>query len=145
MRSKFCTPLALGLVALAGLALPAAAESFVVECSSNAPGPEAGSMFCNQGKMLEFTSPGPATEMMLTIKAPATHCSDVAYVINSFRGSEAIAVTPRLRAGEGKEVSLGTGWEAGSQFLTVAAIGYVGGCNTGVLGSWGGEVSIAPR
>lgn len=145
MRVTLPKSLALSVVSLAMLALPALAESFVVECTSNAPGPEAGSMFCNQGKMIEFTSPGPDAEMLLTIKAPSTHCSDIAYIINSFRSSEAIAVTPRLMAGEGKEMSLGTGWEAGSQFLTIAAIGYTGGCNTGVLGSWGGEVSVTQR
>ena len=62
MRVALTKLLAQSVLSLAVLSLPALAESFVVECASNAPGPEAGSMFCNQGKMIEFT---PTADMFL--------------------------------------------------------------------------------
>lgn len=137
------TLLSTALLCLAG---PALADSWTVDCPSNTPGPWPGSMFCSEGKMLAFTPPTPATEMILTIKAPSTHCSQVTYLINRLPGSsEPIATLKELKPGERKRVKLGADWNDGENFLTISAIGHVGGCNTGVLGSWGAETAIAPR
>jgi hypothetical protein len=124
---------------------PAQAEYFEVICASQSPGPWADSMFCNQAHMVDVSGPTLATHMMLTIEAPASHCSATSYVINRLPGSsEAIAVLERMAPGERREVDLGAGWAEEGNAITVTAVGHVGGCNAGQMHSWGADVVIRP-
>lgn len=128
------------------LATPAFAESWAVTCPASTPGPWPESQFCSEGKMLTFTPPTPSTEMVLKIRAPRTHCSQVSYLINLLPGSsEPIAIVEKLKPGERKTVRLGNGWRDGENALTVTGVGHTGGCNTGVIQSFGGETEIVPR
>jgi hypothetical protein len=138
---------ALILSALTLSAAPAMAdpESWVVECASNSPGPWDGSMFCNEGKMLEVSAPNLEQKMLLRIGAPTTHCSEVSYLINRLPGgADPIAIVERLGPGEDKIVELGDGWAEEGTYITVTGIGHVGGCNAGELGSWGAVTEITP-
>ncbi len=131
---------------LALLASPVMAdpESWTVECASNSPAGD-GAMFCDEGKMLAVSAPNLEQKMLLRLAAPTTHCSEISYVINRFPGgSDPIAVLERLGPGDEKIVELGDGWAEEGTFITVSAIGHVGGCNEGVLGSWGALTEIYP-
>ncbi len=132
-------------VAFALLASPALSDSWSVSCASNTPGPWPDSMFCNEAKLLTFTPPSPATEMMLKLTAPAAHCSQITYLIHRFGSTDPVAMIERLKPGTTKRVSLGGDWAEGQNSVTVTAVGHVGGCNTGVLGSWGAETQIVAR
>lgn len=130
--------------ALALSAAPAFADAWVVECASNSPA-GADAMFCNEGKLLEVSAPNLDQKMLLRLAAPTTHCSDITYVINRLPGSsDPIAVLERLGPGDEKIVELGDGWAEEGTFITVSAIGHVGGCNEGVLGSWGATTEVYP-
>lgn len=134
------------VAAFAALTSPAFAESWAVNCPSNTPGPWPDSQFCSESKMLSFTPPTPTTEMVLKLRAPRSHCSQVTYLINLLPGSsEPIATLEKLKPGERKTVTLGNAWTDGENFITVTGIGHTGGCNTGVIGSFGAETEIAPR
>lgn len=134
------------IVALSFLAAPAFAESWTVECASNSPGPWPDSMFCNEAKMLAFTPGAPEANITLKISVPGTHCSDISYLINRLPGSsEPIAILERMHPGETRKVKLGTGWNEGENYVTVTAVGHVGGCNTGVLASWGAITIFIPE
>lgn len=135
------------LSALTLSAAPAMAdpESWGVECASNSPGPWDGSMFCNEGKMLEVSAPNEGQKMLLHIGAPTTHCSEVSYVINRLPGgSDPIAILERMKPGEDKIVELGDGWAETGTYISISAIGHTGGCNEGVLSSWGALTEIYP-
>ena len=133
-------------LAAALFAFPALAESWAVTCPANTPGPWPDSQICSEGRMLAFTPPSPATEMVLKIRAPRTHCSQVTYLIHLFPGSsEPIATLEMLKPGEARTVRLGSRWRDGENFLTVTGVGHVGGCNVGTLHSFGAETEILPR
>lgn len=135
------------LTALTLSAAPAMAdpENWVVECASSSPGPWDGSMICNEGKMLEVSAPNEGQKMLLRIGAPTTHCSEVSYVINRLPGgADPIAIVERLKPGEDKIVELGDGWAEEGTYITVTGIGHIGGCNVGILGSWGALTEIYP-
>lgn len=132
--------------ALTLFAAPAFAESWTVDCASNSPGPWPDSMFCNEAKMLGFTPGAPNANITLKLSAPSSHCSDISYLINRLPGSsEPIAILERMHPGETRKVKLGTGWTDGENFLTVTAVGHIGGCNTGQLGSWGAITIFIPE
>lgn len=133
-------------IAVVLLAAPAMAdpESWAVECASNSPAGE-GAMFCNEGKMLEVSAPNLGQKMLLRLAAPTTHCSEISYVINRLPGSsEPITMLERLKPGDDRIVELGDGWAEEGTYITISAIGHVGGCNEGVLGSWGALTEIYP-
>lgn len=126
------------------LAAPALADSFTVSCTSNAPGPWADSMFCNEAKLLTFTPPSTRSEMVLRITAPRTHCSEISYILHRFGSSDPVAIVERVKPGERKTVSLGSGWPVTVNSVTLTAVGHIGGCNTGTLVSWGAETRFIP-
>ena len=96
--------------------------------------------------MLGFTPPSPTTEMVLKIRAPRSHCSQVSYVIQLFPGgSDPVATVEMLKPGERKTVRLGNSWRDGENFLTVTGVGHTGGCNVGTIQSFGAETEIVPR
>jgi len=133
--------------ALVALAAPVLADSWVVECASNSPGPWPDSQFCNEAKMLEVSAPNLSQKMRLRLAAPTTHCSEISYIVNRLPGSsDPIAMLERLKPGEAKIIALGDGWAEEGTFITISAVGHVGGCNEGVLGSWGAvtDISAAP-
>lgn len=132
--------------ATAFIATSAAAdpESWEVTCASSTPATD-GMMICSDGKMLEVSAPNAEQKMLLRIGAPATHCSDITYVVNRLPGgSTPIAMSRRLAPGEDQILELGNGWAEEGTYITVSAVGHVGGCNTGVLGSWGALSEIYP-
>ncbi|NHB75330.1 hypothetical protein [Rhodobacter calidifons] len=139
--------LALTTLAVAPLAaVPALAdpESWEVTCTSSTPVSDGG-MICNEGKMLKVSAPNPGQKMLLRIGAPTTHCSDITYVINRFPGSSTpIATTRRLAPGEDQIIELAEGWAEEGTYITISAIGHVGGCNVGHSHGWAVEVSAAP-
>ena len=138
---------ALTILAVAPLAaVPALAdpESWDVTCTSSTPVAD-GAMICNEGKMLEVSAPNAGQKMLLRIGAPTTHCSDITYVINRLPGgSTPIAMTRRLAPGEDQIIELAEGWAEEGTYITVTAMGHVGGCNVGELHSWGALTEIFP-
>jgi hypothetical protein len=131
--------------AIALVAGPASAESFTVECNASNPGPDKDSMFCDTGHMMEFTSMSPETSFVIEVTAPATHCSDITYLFLRSGKDEPIAMSSRMSAGQSEKHFIGNGWEPGEHIIWIAALGHVGGCNTGEMHSWGGDVTIAPQ
>ncbi|MCU0828205.1 MAG: hypothetical protein MUE52_12560 [Tabrizicola sp.] len=126
--------------------VPALAESWAVTCPASTPGPWPDSQVCSEGKMLAFTPPTPTTEMVLKIRAPRSHCSEVTYLIHLFPGSsDPIATLERLKPSERKTVKLGNAWADGENFITVTGVGHTGGCNVGMIHSFGAETEIVPR
>jgi hypothetical protein len=89
--------------------------------------------------------PNEGQKMLLHIGAPTTHCSEVSYVINRLPGgSDPIAILERMKPGEDKIVELGDGWAETGTYISISAIGHTGGCNEGVLSSWGALTEIYP-
>ncbi|MBF2085679.1 hypothetical protein [Thermoleptolyngbya sp. C42_A2020_037] len=123
-----------------GFATAASAETFTVECT-------AASQLCDRTATLSFTSDGPGVEYGIVLKAPATHCSAVSYLVYSNDGQRRLlGRTQFLNAGEWSYVSLGSSLARGSQSVLIGAEGRVGGCNVGSLRSWGvdAQASIVP-
>jgi hypothetical protein len=126
-----------GLSALA-LASPASAESIeqYIEVPQCQP---ATSQVCPQEPEVNFTAGNGTSGEFVDVQFTANqnHCSDlIVHIFNDgypqFSG----------RVGPGQTVQKGLGVGPGNHVLRVRAEGIEGGCNTGVLSSWGGTVRI---
>lgn len=129
--------LALSAVALSPFAAPAPAlaENFVVTCSAsrlNGIRTE-----CTGHAIYAFSSSGPDANIGIELTAPTTHCSKVAYQVWSENGRGFLGQSKTLNPGQTFTAGIGDGFAAGVQRVRITAIGFVGGCNTGVMQSWG--------
>ncbi len=82
--------------------------------------------------------------MLLRIGAPTTHCSDITYEVTRFPGFENPVRTRRLAPGEDDVIELAEGWAEEGDFISITGIGHIGGCNEGVLQSWGALTEVYP-
>ena len=134
------------LSAVATLALfasPALAERIEVTCASSSPY-ITDTTICDTLGTLSFQSDGPEVQFFMALTAPASHCSDVSYILYRPGNPNAIGFTTRQAPGETQNIGIGTGFGPGEAKIDIGAIGYVGGCNTGAIGSWAVEVNAAP-
>lgn len=82
----------------------------------------------------------------LKFTAPPAHCSQVTYMVALSRDPGTIfASTTFLAANESQQINIGRGFGPGPVTLYVFASGRVGGCNEGVMHSWGAIVEVIPR
>jgi hypothetical protein len=125
---------------LAGAAWPGSTTrtyttgQFVVNCTS------AGQV-CSPAKKLTLTPPRGGTVTSVRYTTSPQHCS--ALVLQVVRGGKVVATSGRIEAGEQTEhfnphISVPKGLSK----LGFRAKGFVGGCNTGRVGSWGGKVTV---
>ena len=130
---------------LTGLsALPAMAERLTVTCSTSTPWQGSGAALCGSMGSTAFRSDGPEVRHFVSLTAPATHCSDVTYMLFRPGNPNAIAFSNRMGPGASQAVEIGGGWPAGANTLQVGAIGHVGGCNQGAIQSWAVDSHVAP-
>lgn len=125
------------------LANPALADRIEVTCESSTPYIQ-DTTLCGTMGGLSFQSDGPEVPFFVTLTAPATHCSDVAYLVFSPGNPVALGTTTRMGPGQTQTVEIGSGFGPGAAQVEIGAIGFVGGCNTGSIGSWAVDASAAP-
>ena len=139
-----------GFIAALLIALPASAAgtsptsthtyttgSFVVSCTSTGE-------LCSPSKKLTFTLPRDGTLTSITYATPATHCS--AIQLHVLRKGKEIATTGVLAAGaQSEHLKTHIALPKGKNTLGFKAQGFRGGCNVGVVGSWGGKVTISVK
>ncbi len=128
---------------LALLTSPALADRIEVTCASSSPYIQ-DTTICDTLGSFSFQSDGPEVPFFMTLTAPATHCSDVSYLIFRPGDPNAIGSTTRMAPGQSQNVEIGNGFGPGTAQVDIGAIGYVGGCNTGSIGSWAVDASAAP-
>jgi hypothetical protein len=121
----------------------ALAESLSVTCAGSSPFIE-NTTICETKGNFSFESEGRSTPYFVRVIAPSTHCSDVSYLIFKSGRPNAIGHTRRLRPGQSANIDIGSGYRAGNINLEIGAIGYVGGCNEGRIGSFGVQVDVIP-
>ena len=110
---------------------------FVVNCTSSG-------QRCIPKKKLTFTLGRKGTLTSIKYTAAATHCSSA--LLRVFRKGRQIAKTGRLEPGETSErLVTHIGLTKGITTLRFQAQGFVGGCNTGYVGSWGGKITVAVK
>lgn len=110
---------------------------FVVNCTSSG-------QRCSPKKKLTFTLGRNGTLTSIKYTAAATHCSSA--LLRVFRKGRQIAKTGRLEPGETSErLVTHIGLTKGVTTLRFQAQGFVGGCNTGYVGSWGGKITVAVK
>ena len=110
---------------------------FVVNCTSTG-------QRCSPKKKLSFTLGRNGTLTSIKYTAAATHCSSA--LLRVFRKGRQIAKTGRLEPGETSErLVTHIGLAKGVTTLRFQAQGFVGGCNTGYVGSWGGKITVAVK
>lgn len=131
------------IAALVLFAGPALADRIEVTCASSSPY-LGNTTICDARGSLSFRSDGPEVDFYLTLTAPASHCSDVAYLIFQPGAERTIGFSTRMAPGQSQNVVIGRGFGPGAATVEIGAIGYVGGCNTGAIGSWAVDVSAAP-
>jgi hypothetical protein len=92
---------------------------------------------CPQSPEVRFTA-GQNDRIQAQFTANANHCSDllVRFNVDNYPQSDWLRVSP------GQTVSSPSFNRSGDHVLSVTAQGIEGGCNTGVLNSWGGTVRI---
>jgi hypothetical protein len=88
--------------------------------------------------------PSGEQEWAIRLKAPARHCSPVSYAVGlpPATGGNVLGMTRLLRAGESDFIYLGRDFPTGRYPFRITATGYVEGCNTGRLQSWGVDYSF---
>ena len=132
---------ALGLIgAIAALALAGPGTrtyttgQFVVNCTSTG-------QVCKPAKQLTLTPPRRGTVTSVRYSTPPTHCSALALQV--VRNGKVLATSKRLEAGV-RTVTFNPriAVHAGRSSLGFRAKGFVGGCNSGRVGSWGGNVTV---
>lgn len=133
-------PLIAAVVLFAG---PALADRIEVTCAGSSPYLE-NTTLCETRGSFSFRSDGPEVAFYLTLTAPATHCSDVTYLIFRPGDPNSIGFSTRLAPGQSQNVEIGKGFGPGAASVEIGALGHVGGCNTGAIGSWAADVSAAP-
>ena len=110
---------------------------FVVNCTSSG-------QRCSPKKKLTFTLGRKGTLTSIKYTAAATHCSSL--LLRVFRKGRQIAKTGRLEPGETSErLVTHIGLTKGVTTLRFQAQGFVGGCNTGYVGSWGGKITVTVK
>jgi hypothetical protein len=108
--------------------------SFVVNCTSTG-------QVCKPPKQLTLTPPRRGTVTSVGYTTPATHCS--ALVLQIVRGGKVVATSGRIEAGERTErFDPHLAVPKGPSKLGFRAKGFLGGCNTGRVGSWGGKITV---
>ena len=110
---------------------------FVVNCTSSG-------QRCSPKKKLTFTLGRNGTLTLIKYTAAATHCSTI--LLRVFRKGRQIAKTGRLEPGETSErLVTQIALTKGVTTLGFQAQGFVGGCNTGYVGSWGGKITVSVK
>lgn len=148
--ASFRRPVAACLIGLflASAAASAQAGTANVTCSSSSR--QGNLVTCNGYATVTLNSTSPDLLYALRLTAPSAHCSPVSYGVTRApyaTGADALGATGALNGGMSEFVYLGRNWAPGAYPLRVSATGYVAGCNTGALGSWGvnWEVVIVPQ
>lgn len=129
---------------LAVLASPALAERLEVYCERSELINNGTATLCAPFALYSFQSDGPEVEYFLTLRAPASHCSNIVYTVYAFEGSDRRGFSNQLSPGQAENVVIGRGFPAGEARVWIAGMGIVGGCNVGQSHSWAVEVSAAP-
>jgi hypothetical protein len=125
-------------IGAAGVALAPPAAALHLEQYIEVPQCEpATSQDCPQSPEVRFTA-GRDDRLQARFTANANHCSDLLVRINVDNYPQ----TDWLRVGPSQTVSSGYFSRSGDHVLSVTAKGIEGGCNTGVLNSWGGTVRL---
>jgi len=110
---------------------------FVVNCTSSG-------QRCSPAKKLTFRLGRSGTLTSIRYTTAATHCSST--LLRVFRNGRQIAKTGRLEPGETSErLATHVGLTKGVTTLRFQAQGFVGGCNVGYVGSWGGKITVAVK
>ena len=108
--------------------------SFVVTCTSTG-------QLCSPPEILQLALPRHGTVTSVRYTTAPAHCS--ALVLQVMRRGRVRATSSRLLAGK-STTTLATSIPvpSGASALSFRAKGFVGGCNVGRLGSWGGRVVV---
>src|SRR5262245_54947253 len=107
---------------------------FVVNCTSKG-------QVCSPAKKLQLTPPKSGTVTSVRYTTPPTHSSAVAVQI--VRDGKVLATSPRLEAGvRSVQFNPHISVPKGTSNLKFRAKGFLGGCNTGRVGSWGGKITV---
>lgn len=89
---------------------------------------------------LTLTPPRSGKVTSVRYTTPATHCSALALQV--VRNGHLLATSERLEAGvQSVQLNPHIAVPKGQSNLGFRAKGFVGGCNTGHVGSWGGKVT----
>ena len=93
---------------------------------------------------LRFQSSGNNYRYSVTLTAPHTHCSRVAYHVMTYDLSRALGTTGLLGPGQSQTINIGSGYAAGLQIARVKVFGWISdsGCNNGTLESWGATAVV---
>jgi len=99
---------------------------------------------CSPPERLRLTPPRHGTMTTVRYTTSAEHCSAVALQV--VRNGKVLATSGRLEAGEQTETfSTDIHVPKGPSKIGFRAKGFVGGCNAGSLGSWGGKITVTVR
>ena len=138
---SFCLILALASFAVAKPTKPVIREfttgPFVVNCKSTG-------QVCTPGEPLTFTLPRSGRLTKVFYKTAKAHCSAIRLSVR-LKGKK-VAMLPRLDVGDATtSAKTDVKLQKGKTTLRFRAKGFVGGCNAGQLGSWGGKVKIVVK
>lgn len=126
-------------IGMAGLVLapPAAAELHLEQYIEVPQCEPATGQRCPQSPEVRFTA-GEGDKLQAKFTGNANGCSDalIRFNIDGYPQSD------WLRVGPNQTVASGYFSKSGDHVLSVSAEGIEGGCNTGILNSWGGTVRI---
>jgi hypothetical protein len=131
------------LLGLAALAIPALAKSgtltfttgsFVVTCTSTGE-------LCTPAEHLSVVLPRKGTLVSVAYTTAKTHCSTVEVFVRLH--GKTVATVPPLAAGAAtSKIKTNVKLKQGKTTLGFQAKGFTGGCNAGLLGSWGGKATV---
>jgi hypothetical protein len=130
---------------LAGAAWPASTTAtrtystgaFVVNCTSTG-------QVCSPPKLLRLTPPRRGTITSVRYTTSPQHCSAIA--VQVVRNGHVLATSGRLEAGKRTETfATSINVPKGPSKIGFRAKGFVGGCNAGQLGSWGGNITVTVK
>jgi hypothetical protein len=111
--------------------------AFVVNCTSTG-------QVCKPPKSLAMNPPRSGTIKTVRYTTPPGHCS--ALVLQVVRNGNLLATSGRIEAGEQTETfHPGIHVPAHSSHIGFRAKGFLGGCNVGRVGSWGGKITVTVK
>ena len=111
--------------------------AFVVNCTS-------AKQVCGPPKSLAMNPPRAGTIKTVRYTTSPQHCS--ALVLQVVRDGKLLATSGRIEAGEQTETfHPGIHVPAHSSHIGFRAKGFLGGCNTGRVGSWGGKITVTVK
>lgn len=114
-----------------------ATGQFVVNCTSTG-------QVCKPAKQLTMTPSRRGTVTSVRYTTSPQHCS--ALVLQVVRSGKVLATSHRIEAGDQTEVfSTSIRVPKGASKLGFRAKGFLGGCNTGRVGSWGGKITVTVK